>query len=378
MAMAVVRLATLDAGAQMLFFGHRGESRDAPENTLAAFNLALSRGDDGFECDIYLSRDKHIVCIHDPTTSRTTGNVANLNVTNSTLAELRALDVGSWKSPAYAGEKIPTIEEILSLAQDGRTILIEIKQAASSGIVPFIKSAIDAEPKATPQRIVFISFDTTSVFAIRAALPDYEAYWLSYYSSYANNVSGLVDLLKSMNASGFDGRYDENSITNGMVESLHQAGFSTHVWTVDGANQALTCYNTGVKSLTSNCARDMMDNVYGAQVSSAWLDNYPGLLSAHTNNYLATAMAKTRKYDETGREMTVWEDFAAGTCPTNAASRFRVLFEQGVRGAILHWEPDLASERRYTIWGKSDLRDVAWITPTNNNSRFYRVSVSLP
>ena len=125
----VLVFASLVSGAmaevKMQFYSHRGESQDAPENTMAAFNLSLARGADGFECDVYLTLDRHLVCIHDPTTGRVTGQGENLNVTNSTLSQLQALDVGAWKGPEYAGEGIPLLSEVLDLARDGCKIIVE-------------------------------------------------------------------------------------------------------------------------------------------------------------------------------------------------------------------------------------------------------------
>ncbi|HEY4721683.1 MAG TPA: glycerophosphodiester phosphodiesterase family protein, partial [Anaerolineae bacterium] len=83
--------------------GHRGASAAAPENTLAAFNLAVLLGADAVELDAKLSKDDVPVVMHDPTVDRTTdgrGRVADL-----TLADLKKLDAGSWKDAKYTGER---------------------------------------------------------------------------------------------------------------------------------------------------------------------------------------------------------------------------------------------------------------------------------
>ena len=81
--------------AEVKIVAHRGASLDAPENTLAAFRLAWSQGADAIEGDFRLTKDGRIACLHDDTTQRTAG--LDLTVADSTLAELRELDVGSWK-----------------------------------------------------------------------------------------------------------------------------------------------------------------------------------------------------------------------------------------------------------------------------------------
>ena len=112
---------------------HRGASHNAPENTMAAFNLAWQENADGIEGDFYLTSDGQIVCIHDATTART-GDI-DLTVATSTLAELKAVDVGSWKGSEWSGEQIPTLEEVLSCIPTGKYIQIEIKAGLNSSDV---------------------------------------------------------------------------------------------------------------------------------------------------------------------------------------------------------------------------------------------------
>ena len=86
----------------MLIVAHRGASKRAPGNTLPAFELAWKQGADAIEGDFRLTKDGHVVCIHDETIKRTAG--ADLNVAQSTLSELRKLDVGAWFDPAFKGD----------------------------------------------------------------------------------------------------------------------------------------------------------------------------------------------------------------------------------------------------------------------------------
>lgn len=110
---------------------HRGYSVMAPENTLPAFRLSKEMGFGFIETDIFFTADNEIVCIHDATVDRTSNGTGN--VTDMTLAELKALDFGSWFSPTYAGTKIPTLKETLSLCHDlGIGCYIELKTQLSS------------------------------------------------------------------------------------------------------------------------------------------------------------------------------------------------------------------------------------------------------
>ena len=85
---------------------HRGASHDAPENTLAAFELAWQQGADAIEGDFFLTKDGKIVCTHDKVTGRLNAEKRKLHVAKSTLAELQALDVGSWKGKTWKGERL--------------------------------------------------------------------------------------------------------------------------------------------------------------------------------------------------------------------------------------------------------------------------------
>lgn len=106
---------------------HRGASAYAPENTLAAFELAVEQGADWFELDCTLSKDGAVIVIHDDDVERTTGTPGK--VRDLTLSEVKALDAGLWFDAAFAGEKMPTLEESLDLAKDRIGVYIEIKNS---------------------------------------------------------------------------------------------------------------------------------------------------------------------------------------------------------------------------------------------------------
>lgn len=110
----------------MIVFAHRGYSAKAPENTMAAFELALEVGAGGLELDVHLTKDGKIVVIHDETVDRTTNGTGRVD--GFTLTELQKLDAGSWFSPDFAGEKIPTLRQLLDIVKDKDIVLnIETK-----------------------------------------------------------------------------------------------------------------------------------------------------------------------------------------------------------------------------------------------------------
>ena len=106
---------------------HRGFNTIAPENTLPAFRLSAQKGFSTVETDVCTTSDGYIVCIHDTTVDRTSNGSGY--VRDKTLAELKALDFGSWKSAEYAGTTIPTLEEFIVLCRNlGLSAYIEIKE----------------------------------------------------------------------------------------------------------------------------------------------------------------------------------------------------------------------------------------------------------
>ena len=119
---------------------HRGASSAAPEHTLAAYRLALAQGADFVEPDLQLTRDGELVCLHDATLERTT-NVETVfperaqmvrgksvwPVSQFTLAEIRQLDAGSWKGPEFAGERVPTLQEMMDVVRGRAGIIPETK-----------------------------------------------------------------------------------------------------------------------------------------------------------------------------------------------------------------------------------------------------------
>ena len=104
---------------------HRGASDKYPENTLLAFEQALVQKADGVECDVHLTADGEVVVIHDATVDRTTdGHGA---VRDLTLEKLGKLDAGSWKSGRFAGQRIPTLCEVVELVHGRAQLFVEIK-----------------------------------------------------------------------------------------------------------------------------------------------------------------------------------------------------------------------------------------------------------
>ncbi len=139
-------------GPRSLIVAHRGLLRHAPENTLVNFRACLALRL-GFEFDVERTKDGHLVCIHDDTVDRTTDGVGK--VSDLTLEQIRRLDAGSWFDPKFAGERVPTVEEVLKLVAEHqpRELLIAVDLKAADVEVDFVRSA---EKYGVLKRLVFI------------------------------------------------------------------------------------------------------------------------------------------------------------------------------------------------------------------------------
>ncbi len=232
---------------------HRGASSTAPENTLAAFDLAWRQEADAIECDIHLSRDGHCVVSHDDSLARTSGS--DLKISQSTLADLKKLDVGRWKGGSWAGQAVPSLEEVLAKVPPGKRILIEVKSGPKT--VPALKNDMSNSHLALQQAAV-ISFDADVISAVKLAMPRVEAYLLSCLergSTAGKWTPGNDDLLAMARACNADGL--DLSAGAGVNEELagmmRAAGLKIFVWTVDAPEEMRRFIDLGVDGITTDC-----------------------------------------------------------------------------------------------------------------------------
>ena len=152
----------------MLVIAHRGASGHAPENTLAAFKRAIALGAAFIETDLQLSRDSRFVAIHDDTVNRTTNGQGKVH--DLSLADLRRLDAGSWFGSEFAGERIPTLEEILEFSKKYDVVFyLELKPSGSWGGEHALIGALRESGEIA--RTVVISFDAGILGALRRIEP---------------------------------------------------------------------------------------------------------------------------------------------------------------------------------------------------------------
>ncbi len=155
----------------MLIIAHRGASGTAPENTLAAVRRAWALGADGVEIDIHLTRDGIPVCSHDARTGRLSD--VDRAIDELTLEELKLIDVGDWKDAAYAGETIPTLEEVLSTVPERKTLLIEVKEVPAHDLARALKPILSRHRDFIASRqVFFMSFYPDLLWLLQGHFPD--------------------------------------------------------------------------------------------------------------------------------------------------------------------------------------------------------------
>lgn len=233
--------------------GHRGASRDAPENTLAAFRLAWERGADGIEGDFYLSSDGRVVCIHDKDTKRVAGE--KHIVAKTTFEKLRTLDVGAWKEEKWRGEKIPSLEEVLDTVPPQGKIFIELKVGPEI-IEPMLK--ILAKSSLKSEQIIIISFNAEAIKACEKAAPELRTHWLT---SYKKDVRGkwrpsAKQAAQTVHRIGADGlgskallKFVDKDFFQ-QYEKIEDKEF--HVWTVNDLPTARKYQQLGAWSITTD------------------------------------------------------------------------------------------------------------------------------
>ncbi len=228
---------------------HRGASYLAPENTMASVLLGWEKGAD-VEVDVYLSKDGRIVVIHDSTTKRTSGGV-DLKVSETDSQELRKLDVGSFKAPQFAGERIPYLEEVIATIPPGRKLYIEIK--CKKEILPALRQMIEGSGRKS--RIVIICFDL-DVATESKKMIDVPTYWLKGTDKIKDTEQwiphdpNLAQTAKARGLDGIDVHYA--GVTEEFVRGVRAAGLKLYVWTVDDPDEAARLVALGVDGITTN------------------------------------------------------------------------------------------------------------------------------
>ncbi|MFJ9816029.1 glycerophosphodiester phosphodiesterase [Streptomyces sp. NPDC101151] len=260
---------------------HRGASEDAPEHTLAAYKKAIEDGADALECDVRLTADGHLVCVHDRRVNRTSNGRGAVSALE--LADLAALDFGSRKTrEAWRGRdeepdwvhrpedpadtSVLTLERLLELVADaGRRVELAIEtkhptrwagQVEERLLVLLKRFGLDAPaaPAESPVRIM--SFSARSLHRVRAAAPTLPTVYLMQFVSPRLRDGRLP---AGVGIAGPSIRIVRNHPA--YVERLKRAGHQVHVWTVNEPEDVDLCVDLGIDAIITNRPRAVLDRL---------------------------------------------------------------------------------------------------------------------
>ncbi|MEU0003917.1 glycerophosphodiester phosphodiesterase [Streptomyces sp. NPDC006314] len=260
---------------------HRGASEDAPEHTLAAYRKAIEDGADALECDVRLTADGHLVCVHDRRVNRTSNGRGAVSALE--LADLATLDFGSWKTrEAWRGRdeepdwenrpedpaatSVLTLERLLELISDaGRRVELAIEtkhptrwagQVEERLLTLLKRFGLDAPAAAAESPVRIMSFSARSLHRVRASAPTLPTVYLMQFVSPRLRDGRLP---AGVRIAGPSIRIVRSHPT--YVERLKRAGHQVHVWTVNEPADVDLCLGLGVDAIITNRPRAVLDQL---------------------------------------------------------------------------------------------------------------------
>jgi glycerophosphoryl diester phosphodiesterase len=247
-----------------LIIAHRGESFDAPENTLASIKLAWEKKISAVETDIHLTRDNEIVVIHDYDTKRISG--IKKVIMNSSLKELKLIDAGTYKGSQWRGERIPTLDEVLQTVPEKAKIIIEIK--SDEKILPKLKTTLSRSNLKYSQ-IEIITFRKEVLKSARLLMPEYKMLLLlnlDYFWPWWTcrvNIEKIIKMVRQHQFNGVD-VWAGKLLTKEFIRAFKDAGLLVYAWTVDDPVIANILIGYGIDGITTNSASWMTAQLHDA------------------------------------------------------------------------------------------------------------------
>lgn len=225
---------------------HRGGGSVAPENTLSAMRCGFAHGFKMVEFDVKLTRDHHSVLLHDSTLERTTNGTGVAG--DLSLGELVRLDAGSWFSPAFAGESIPTLAAIARYTlSNGMASNIEIKPTPGMEVPTGELVARQARHDWSGSTVkpLLSSFSAVALQAAMTEAPELPRGLIA--NTLPENWRQLLAELDCVSV-----HLKHTAVTRDMVSSLHEAGYRIAVWTVNDPVRAQELLNWGIDAVITD------------------------------------------------------------------------------------------------------------------------------
>jgi glycerophosphoryl diester phosphodiesterase len=245
-----------------LIIAHRGDSAMRPENTLAAFREALSVGADLVEMDVQLTKDGHVVVLHDVTVNRTTDG--NGSVRDMTLAEVKKLDASfpSKFDSQFKGERIPTLREALELLRGKKKVLVEIKRES---VTTEEDDGVEAKVVAEIQRlrmdkeVALISFERRSLLRCRKLAPDIKRGAIFYREEIPQMIAAAKEVDSELLLP------EKGSLTADLFGHAEMVGVKVATWVVDEAAELRSLAHFDLYAVGSNRPGALIDALWSGE-----------------------------------------------------------------------------------------------------------------
>jgi glycerophosphoryl diester phosphodiesterase len=243
-----------------LVIAHRGDSARRPENTLASFASALEVGAEIVEFDVQLTRDGHVVVVHDPTVDRTTDGTGA--VKDMALADLRRLSAGypARFGDAYRGERIPTLSEVLGLIRDRALGMIEIKHDAvtadpDGGIEAH--TLAEVRKAGMEKQVALISFSRTALVRCRDQAPSIIRGHLFVKAEVGEVLAGAREVASTLVLP------EKGMLSVDLRDRAREAGVKVATWVIDDPAELATLSHLDLYGIGSNRPAEMMEALRG-------------------------------------------------------------------------------------------------------------------
>jgi glycerophosphoryl diester phosphodiesterase len=241
-----------------LTISHAACKGHAPENTLAGIRAALTLGVDAIEIDVRTSRDRIPVLMHDDRVDRTTDGTGL--VRDLPLDQLTRLDAGARSfNGRFAGERIPTLAEVLDITRDACLLVIEIKQRGIAEDVATIVRRLDAR-----ERTMIWSFDSDVVAAARAIMPEVPVAQL--WSGVTGDATALIERAVQRNAQAVSVHF--SVVDAALVNAARLRGLTVYTWTVDEPSDQVRTAAAGVAGICTNLPDVLKETLTAEQYSN--------------------------------------------------------------------------------------------------------------
>ena len=237
--------------------GHKGAAGYAPENTLSSLQVAIDMGVDMIEIDVHMSKDGEVVVFHDEEVSRTTDGKGKIH--EMTLEEIKQLDAGSWFSPKFKGERVPTLREAIDLVHGNADILIDIKSKGHEFYDNFAEKIVDIidEKEDNKEWCIVQSYEQeylehaysrdSTIQMKKLMMGEDESMLLSFY---LNSKSFMTNRNKHHFFETINPHY--TTLSQRRVFRLHAKGYKVHTYVVNEPVEMIKMLNMAVDGIITD------------------------------------------------------------------------------------------------------------------------------